>query len=89
LASLVETHGVKTQDEHLILTPNIWTNQESELGHPIIPEELCGGESIRLGGPFGIGQVLLQQFGAFDNKFHPLSNGDGQVTNFAYNLGRI
>jgi len=49
---------------------------------------LCGGGSIRLGGPFGVGQVLLKQFGAFDNKGHPFSNGDGKITNCAYDLGR-
>jgi len=41
----------------------------------------------KLGGPFGIGQVLLQQFGAFGNQVHPLSNGDEQVPNCAHNLG--
>jgi len=40
-------------------------------------KKLCGSGSTRLGGPFGIGQVLLQQFRAFGNKDHPLSNGDG------------
>jgi len=87
LASLVEVHGVGAQDEHLIPNPNGWTNRESKLGYPTILKELCGGESTRLGGPFGDGQISLQQFGAFDNRFHPLSNGDGQVTNCAYNLG--
>ncbi len=33
-----------------------------------------------MGGPFGVGQILLQQFRTFDNKGHPFSNGDGQVT---------
>jgi hypothetical protein len=83
----VEAHGVEVQDEHLIPTPNGWTNRKSELVYPIILQELCGDGSTRLGGPFGVGRILLQQFGAFDNKFHPLSNGDGQVTNFAYNVG--
>jgi hypothetical protein len=85
----VEAHGVGGQDEHLIPTPNKWTNRESELGYPTIPKELCDGRSIRLGGPFGVGQVLLQQFGAFGNKFHAFSNVDGQITNYAYNLGHI
>jgi hypothetical protein len=31
---------------------------------------------------------LIQQFGTFSNGGHPLSNGDGQVTNCAHNLGR-
>jgi hypothetical protein len=31
-----------------------------------------------LGGPFGVGQILLQQFRALGNKSHPLSNGDGK-----------
>jgi hypothetical protein len=26
LESLMEAHGVGAQDEHLILTPNVWTN---------------------------------------------------------------
>jgi hypothetical protein len=84
----VEAHGVEAQDEHLILIANIWTNQKSELGYPTIFKELCGGISTRLGGPFRVGRILLQQFGAFDNWFHSLSNGDGQVTNYAYNLSR-
>jgi hypothetical protein len=83
----VKVHGVKVQDEHFIPTPNRWTNQKSELGYPTILKELCGNGSIRLGGLFGVGQVLLQQFKALDNKGHPLSNGDGQATNYAYNLG--
>jgi len=41
-----------------------------------------------LGGPFAIGQVLLQQFRTFDNGGHTFSNGDGQITNHAYDLGR-
>jgi hypothetical protein len=87
LASLVEVNGVEVQDEHLIPTPNGWTYQEDELGYPTILKELCGGGSTRLGGPFGVGRVLLQQFGASDNQFHPLPNGDRQVTNCAHNLG--
>ncbi len=55
LANLVEVHGVEAQDEHLILTLNIWTNRESEVGYPTILKELCGDRSIRLGGPFGVG----------------------------------
>jgi hypothetical protein len=85
--SLVEAHGVRAQDEHLILTPNGWTNRESELGYSTIPKELCGGGSTRLGGPFGVGRILLQQFKTFGNGGHPFSNGDGQITNRAYNLG--
>jgi hypothetical protein len=61
LVSLVEAHGVGIQDEHLISTPNGWTNQESELGCPTIPKKLCGSRSTKLGGPFGVGQILLQQ----------------------------
>jgi hypothetical protein len=56
----MEAHGVGAQDEHLFSTPNQWANREGELGHPTIPKKLCGGGSIRLGGPFGVGQVLLQ-----------------------------
>ncbi len=58
--NLVEAHGVRTQDEHFIPTPNGWTNWEKELGYPTIPKELCGGGSTRLGGPFGAGWILLQ-----------------------------
>jgi hypothetical protein len=87
LVSLVKVHGVEVQDEHLIPTPNRWTNQKSELGYLTILKELCGNGSIRLGGLFGVDQVLLQQFKALDNKGHPFSNGDGQATNYAYNLG--
>jgi hypothetical protein len=82
----MEMYGVKTQDEHFIPSPNEWTNQESELNHPTIPKELCDGGLTRLSGPFGVGQVLLQQFETFCNRFHPLSNGDQQVTNCAYDL---
>jgi hypothetical protein len=53
--SLVEAHGVETQDEHLIPIPNRWTNQESEFGYPTILEELCGSGLTKLGGPFGVG----------------------------------
>jgi hypothetical protein len=52
--------GVGAQDEHLIPTPNGWTNQEGELGYPIIPKELCGDKSTRLGGPFRVGRISLQ-----------------------------
>jgi hypothetical protein len=41
----MELHGVRAQDEHLILTPNGWTNRENELGYLTIPKELCGDES--------------------------------------------
>ncbi len=83
----MEAHGVEAQDEHFLSTPNGWTNREGELGDPIIPKELCGGRLTRLGGPFGVDRVLLQQFGTFGNGGHPLSNGDGQVTNCAHDLG--
>jgi hypothetical protein len=83
----MEVHVVEAQDEHLILTPNGWTNQEIKLGYPTIPKELCGSGSTRLGGPFGVDRILLQQFRTFDNRFHSLSNGDGQVTNCTHNLG--
>jgi hypothetical protein len=51
----MQAHGVKTQDEHLNLTPNGWANQEGELGYPTIFKELCGNKSIGLGGPLGVG----------------------------------
>jgi hypothetical protein len=50
----MERHGVEVQNEHLILTPNGWTNGESELGYSTIPKELCDDELTRLGGPFGV-----------------------------------
>ncbi len=62
-------------------------HRKGELGDPTIPKELCDGISTRLGGPFGVGRILLQQFGTFGNGGQPLSNGDGQVTNCAHNLG--
>jgi hypothetical protein len=34
--------------------------EKNELGYPTILKELCGNESIRLGGPFGVGQILIQ-----------------------------
>jgi len=58
--SLVETHGVEAQYEHLIPTPNRWTNRESELGHLTIIKEICGDRSTRLSRPFIVGRVLLQ-----------------------------
>ncbi len=83
----MEAHGVGAQDEHLIPTPNGWTNWKNELGYLTIPKELCGSESTRLGWPFWVSRILLQQFGTFGNRGHPLSNGDKQVNNCAYNLG--
>jgi hypothetical protein len=83
----MEAHGVEAQDEHFIPTPNGWANLENELGCPIILKELCGEKSIGLGGPLGVGRILLQQFKAFGNKGHTFSNGDKQIINHAYNLG--
>jgi hypothetical protein len=83
----MEAHGVGAQDEHFIPTSNGWTNKKSELGYPTIRKELRDDGSTRLGGPFKVGQILLQQFRAFGNRGHSLSNGDAQVTNYAYNLG--
>jgi hypothetical protein len=40
-------------------------NRKGELGDPTILKELCGGESTRLGGPFEVSLVLLQQLGTF------------------------
>jgi hypothetical protein len=62
--SLVEAHGIGTQDEHFVLTFNGWTNRKGELGYPTILKELCGNGSTRLGGPFRVSQILLQQFRA-------------------------
>jgi len=87
LVSLVEAYGVGTQDEHFVPPPNQWTNQEGQLGGPTILKELCGSGPTRLGGPFGVSRVLLQQLGTFRNWVHPISNGDGQVTNCAHDLG--
>jgi hypothetical protein len=83
----VEAHGVETQNEHLIPTPNKSVTQKVELGYLTNFKELCGRRSTRLGGSFGIGRVLLQQFKAFGNRGHTFSNGGSQVTNCAYDLG--
>jgi len=83
----MEVNGVGTQDEHFILSPNQWTNREGELGDPIIPKELCGSGSTRLGGPLGVSRVLLQQLGTLCDWVHPISNGDRQITNYAHDLG--
>jgi len=56
----METHGVEAQDECFISTPKRWENRKNELGYPTILKELCDNESIRLGGPFRVGQILLQ-----------------------------
>ncbi len=58
-----------------------------ELGDPTIPKELCGDGSTRLGGPFGVSRVLLQQLDTLRNWVHPIPNGDEQVTNCAHDLG--
>jgi hypothetical protein len=42
-----------------ILTPNGWANQKGEFGYPTILKELCGSKSTGLGGPIGIGRILL------------------------------
>jgi hypothetical protein len=83
----MEVNGVGTQDEHFIPSPNRWANQKGQLSDPTILEELCGEGSTRLGGPFGVSRVLLQQFETFCNQIHPISNGDGQITNRAHDLG--
>ncbi len=85
---LVKANGVGTQDEHFIPSPNQWGNRKGQFGDPTIPKELCGGGSIRLGGPFGVSRILLQQLGTLRNWVHPIPNGDGQVTNYAHDLGR-
>jgi hypothetical protein len=58
----VEANGVGTQDEHFLPSPNRWTNREGELGDPTILEELCGGGSTRLGGPFGVSRVQYEKY---------------------------
>jgi len=83
----MEANGVGAQDEHFLSPPNQWTNRKGELGHPTIPYELCGDGSTRLGGVLGVSRVLLQQLGTLHNWVHSLSNGDGQVTNCAHDLG--
>jgi hypothetical protein len=55
----MEAHGVRAQDEHFFPSSNRWTNREGELGDPTILKELCGGRSTRLGGSFGVSQILL------------------------------
>jgi hypothetical protein len=32
---------------------------KNELGYPTIFKELCGDRSTKLGGPFGVGRILL------------------------------
>ncbi len=83
----MEAHGVEAQNEHFFPFPNRWTNREGELSDPTILKELCGNGSTRLGGPFGVSRVLLQQFETLRNWVHPLSNGDMQVTNYAHDMG--
>ncbi len=55
----MEVNGVRAQDEHFLPPPNRWTNREGQLGDPTILKELCGSGLTRLGGPFGIGRILL------------------------------
>jgi hypothetical protein len=56
----VEAHGVKVQNEHFIATLNKWIDIENELGYLTIPKELCANKPTRLGGPFGVDQILLE-----------------------------
>jgi len=83
----VKENGVGVQDEHFLLPPNRWANREGELSDPTIFKELCGDGSTRLGGPLGVNRVLLQQLRTPRDGVHPLSNGDGQITNCAHDLG--
>jgi hypothetical protein len=84
----VEVHGVGAQDEHLIPTFKIWidqkmnlviqqflrnyvpTNQQDWVDHLELPE-------------FCYNNLEHLATGAFSNRSHPLSNGDGRVTNCA------
>jgi len=50
----MEANGIEVEDEHFLPPPNQWPNRKGELGDPIIPKELCGDESTRLGGPLGV-----------------------------------
>ncbi len=84
---IVEANGVGTQDEYFVPSPNRWANRKGQLGDPTIPKELCSGESTRLGGPFGVSRILLQQLGTLHNGVHSIPNGDGKVTNCAHDLG--
>jgi hypothetical protein len=34
-----------------------------------------------------LARILLQQFGTLRNRIHPLSNGDGKITNCAHDFG--
>jgi hypothetical protein len=83
----MEANGVGVQNEHFLSPPNRWTNREGQFGDHTILKELCGGGSMRLGGPFGVSQVLLQQLRTFRDWVHPFPNGDGQITNRAHDLG--
>ncbi len=80
-------NGVGAQDEHFPPPPNKWANQKGELSDLTIPKELCGGKLTRLGGPLGVSRVFLQQLETLCDEVHPLSNGDGQITNCALDLG--
>jgi hypothetical protein len=83
----MEEYGVGNQNEHFVSPPNRWTNQKGELGDPTILKELCGGGPTRLDGPFGVNRIVLQQLETLRNWIHPLLNDDGQVTNYAHDLG--
>jgi len=63
----MKAHGVRVQDEHFFPSPNRWTNREGEFGDSTILKELCDDGSTRLGGPFGVSRVLLQQFETLRN----------------------
>jgi hypothetical protein len=82
--NLVEDNGVEAQDEHFLPPPNRWANREGEFNDPIIPKELCGSGSTRLGGPLGVSRVLLQQLETLRDWVHPFLNGDGQIANYAH-----
>jgi hypothetical protein len=83
----MEANGVGVQDEHFLSPPNRWKNQKGELGYPTILKELCGGGSTKW-----VDHLELVDF-CYNNSEHsaigstPLSNGDGQVTNCAHDLG--
>jgi hypothetical protein len=44
---------------------------KNKLGYLTNPKELCDNKSTRLGGPFGIGQILLQKFRALVTRATP------------------
>jgi hypothetical protein len=71
--------AVNQQDwmDHLELGEFCYNNSEHSTTRSTPFWKVMGKSPTRLGGPFGVSRVLLQQFGTFRNWVHPISNGDG------------